>query len=136
MVPISTILVLRATTDRPFEEPEEALEPVRQAQMAALVRQVADTGGQVFVVTHSTEIARSFAVDDLHLVATRPRGASRSLRDVLSKRAKQGYEQPAGRAGGATRPAPARTKGRSLSEISRQLDASPGRQRPIDGWGH
>ena len=55
-----------------FEEPEEALEPVRQAQMAALVRQVADKGGQVFVVTHSTEIARSFAVDDLHLVARQP----------------------------------------------------------------
>ena len=56
-------------------------------------RQVADKGGQVFVVTHSTEIARSFAVDDLHLVATSPRGVTRSLRDELSERAKQGYER-------------------------------------------
>lgn len=29
-----------------FEEPEEALEPLRQAQMAAMIRDVADRGGQ------------------------------------------------------------------------------------------
>lgn len=95
---VAALLRLASQPDAPppigaFEEPEEALEPLRQAQMAALVRQVADKGGQVFVVTHSSEIARSFAVDDLHLVATCPRGASRSLRDDLSPRAKQGYER-------------------------------------------
>lgn len=95
---VAALLRLAGQPDAPppigaFEEPEEALEPLRQAQMAALVRQVADQGGQVFVVTHSTEIARAFAVDDLHLVATRPRGVTRSLRDSLTERAKQGYER-------------------------------------------
>jgi putative ATP-dependent endonuclease of OLD family len=76
-----------------FEEPEEALEPLRQTQMASLVRRIADRGGQVFVVTHSTEIARAFAIEDLHLVSDVPRGKAVSLRDKLSATAKQGYER-------------------------------------------
>jgi energy-coupling factor transporter ATP-binding protein EcfA2 len=76
-----------------FEEPEEALEPLRQTQMASLITQIADGGGQVLVVTHSTEIARAFAVEDLHLVSDAPRGDTLSLRDKLSERAKQGYER-------------------------------------------
>jgi len=76
-----------------FEEPEEALEPLRQTQMASLITRIADGGGQVLVVTHSTEIARAFAVEDLHLVSDDPRGITLSLRDKLSPRAKQGYER-------------------------------------------
>lgn len=76
-----------------FEEPEEALEPLRQTQMASLITQLADDGGQVLVVTHSAEIARAFAVEDLHLVSDTSRGATLSLRDELSERAKQGYER-------------------------------------------
>jgi putative ATP-dependent endonuclease of OLD family len=77
-----------------FEEPEEALEPLRQSQIARMITEVADDGGQVFVVTHSTDIARAFAVDDLHLVSSHPeRGATISLRDRLDARAKQGYER-------------------------------------------
>jgi putative ATP-dependent endonuclease of OLD family len=76
-----------------FEEPEEALEPLRQAQIAAMIGDVADRGGQVFVVTHSVDIARSFAVEDIHLVADQPRGTPRSLRDKLSSEAKQAYER-------------------------------------------
>lgn len=76
-----------------FEEPEEALEPLRQTQMASLITRIADGGGQVLVVTHSTEIARAFAVDDLHMVSDDPRGNTLSLRDRLSERAKQGYER-------------------------------------------
>jgi putative ATP-dependent endonuclease of the OLD family len=76
-----------------FEEPEEALEPLRQAQIAGMIAGVADQGGQVFVVTHSVDIARSFAVDDIHLVADEPRGNALSLRDRLSGQAKQAYER-------------------------------------------
>jgi putative ATP-dependent endonuclease of OLD family len=76
-----------------FEEPEEALEPLRQAQIASMMADVADRGGQVFVVTHSVEIARAFAVDDIHLVADQPRGSALSLRDELSAHAKQAYER-------------------------------------------
>ena len=76
-----------------FEEPEEALEPLRQAQIASMIADVADQGGQVFVVTHSVDIARSFAVEDIHLVADDPRGTILSLRDTLSAPAKQAYER-------------------------------------------
>src|SRR4051812_31981875 len=47
-----------------FEEPEEALEPLRQAQLAGMLMGIANEGGQVFVVTHSPEIARRFEIDD------------------------------------------------------------------------
>jgi putative ATP-dependent endonuclease of OLD family len=76
-----------------FEEPEEALEPLRQTQIAELIRNVADQGGQILVVTHSVEIARSFPVEDIHLVSEAPRGSTTSLRDHLSARSMQGYER-------------------------------------------
>jgi ABC-type arginine transport system ATPase subunit len=76
-----------------FEEPEEALEPLRQAQIARMIADVAEQGGQVFVVTHSVDIARSFAVEDIHLVTDEPRGTILSLRDKLSAPAKQAYER-------------------------------------------
>lgn len=83
----------RAAPIAAFEEPEEALEPLRQAQIASMIADVADKGGQIFVVTHSVDIARSFAVDDVHLVADQPRGSTHSLRDELSAQAKQAYER-------------------------------------------
>jgi putative ATP-dependent endonuclease of OLD family len=76
-----------------FEEPEEALEPLRQGQIASMIADVAEQGGQVFVVTHSVDIARSFAVEDIHLVTDDPRGTILSLRDKLSAPAKQAYER-------------------------------------------
>lgn len=95
---VASLLRLAERADAPapiaaFEEPEEALEPLREAQMAALIAGIADRGGQVFAVTHSPEIVRAFAVDDLLLVDVDPRGMTRSLRDALSARAKQGYER-------------------------------------------
>lgn len=95
---LSALLRLASQEDAPppiggFEEPEEALEPVRQAQVAAMVGELADRGGQVFVVTHSPDIVRTFSVEDLHLVSADPRGVATSLRDRLSPRAKQGYER-------------------------------------------
>jgi ABC-type arginine transport system ATPase subunit len=95
---VASLLRLAEQSDAPppigaFEEPEEALEPLRQTQMASLITRIADGGGQVLVVTHSTEIARAFAVEDLHLVSADPRGGTLSLRDSLSPRAKQGYER-------------------------------------------
>ena len=95
---VASLLRLAEQPDAPppvaaFEEPEEALEPLRQAQMASLITRIADGGGQVLVVTHSTEIARAFSLDDLHLVGDDPRGSLLSLRDTLSERAKQGYER-------------------------------------------
>jgi predicted ATPase len=47
------------------EEPEEALEPLRQTLLARLVRSIAEDDGQVFVVTHSPDIVRAFRLDDL-----------------------------------------------------------------------
>lgn len=76
-----------------FEEPEEALEPMRQAQIAAMIKQVSDRGGQVLVVTHSPEVVRAFALDDLVLVADQPRGEPRRLATALSEASKQGYER-------------------------------------------
>lgn len=95
---VAALLRLAAQDDAPppigaFEEPEEALEPLRQTQIAAMIMNVSERGGQVFVVTHSTEIARAFGVDDLHLVGTQPRGTTISLKDTLTERAKQGYER-------------------------------------------
>lgn len=98
LVLLAALLRLSAQPDAPapigaFEEPEEALEPIRQDQVAAMVTDLADKGGQVFVVTHSPDIVRAFGCDDLHLVSARPRGTALSLRDSLSERAKQGYER-------------------------------------------
>ena len=76
-----------------FEEPEEALEPMRQAQIAAMIKQISQEGGQVFVVTHSPEVVRAFALDDVVLVADRPRGEPKPLVTAMSEASKQGYER-------------------------------------------
>ncbi len=77
-----------------FEEPEEALEPLRQAQLAGMLTGIATEGGQVFVVTHSPEIARRFEIDDFLLLKERAGGAeSRALRSVLTPPVRQTYER-------------------------------------------
>ena len=77
-----------------FEEPEEALEPLRQALLAGMLVEIAESGGQVFVVTHSPEIARRFQIDDFLLLAegSAGRGAN-SLRKVLTPPVRQTYER-------------------------------------------
>jgi ABC-type hemin transport system ATPase subunit len=77
-----------------FEEPEEALEPLRQAQLARMLRSIVDTGGQIFVVTHSPEIARVFEIDDFLLFRERTAGGdARPLREILSPPVRQAYER-------------------------------------------
>ena len=98
LVLLAALLRLAGQPDAPtpigaFEEPEEALEPMRQAQVAAMVTDLADKGGQVFVVSHSADIVRAFGSDGVHLVSVQPRGTTLSLRDKLSERTRQGYER-------------------------------------------
>jgi hypothetical protein len=77
-----------------FEEPEEALEPLRQAQLAGMLVEIAENGGQVFVVTHSPEIARRFEIDDFLLLAERTGGHdAQALRTVLTPPVRQAYER-------------------------------------------
>jgi putative ATP-dependent endonuclease of OLD family len=93
----SLLRLARSDTERPpigaFEEPEEALEPTRQAQMAEMIVGLADEGGQVFVVTHSPDIVRAFGADDLILVSDQPRGQATQLRNTLGARSRRGYER-------------------------------------------
>jgi energy-coupling factor transporter ATP-binding protein EcfA2 len=77
-----------------FEEPEEALEPLRQAQLADMLIKLASGGGQIFVVTHSPEIARAFEIDDFLLLQERAGGANaRLLRSSLTPPVRQSYER-------------------------------------------
>jgi putative ATP-dependent endonuclease of the OLD family len=77
-----------------FEEPEEALEPLRQVQVARLLARLANENGQVFVVTHSPEIARAFGVDDFLLLRERTAGEGACmLRSSLSGPMRQKYER-------------------------------------------
>ncbi len=77
-----------------FEEPEEALEPLRQTQLAGMLVRIANEGGQVFVVTHSPEIARRFEIDDFLLLGERAAGHdARPLRTVLTAPVRQTYER-------------------------------------------
>lgn len=77
-----------------FEEPEEALEPLRQAQMASMLFDLADDGGQVFLVTHSPEVARRFEIDDFLLMPERQSGDKpRSLHVALSPQIRHAYER-------------------------------------------
>jgi putative ATP-dependent endonuclease of the OLD family len=76
-----------------FEEPEEALEPLRQTQVARMLAAIADAGGQIFVVTHSPEIARAFAVEDILLLEGRGPGEARALRKTVSEPMRQKYER-------------------------------------------
>lgn len=95
---VSVLLRLAGAADRVpiagLEEPEEALEPLRQAQLSRMLRSIAERGGQVFVVTHSTEIARAFEIDDFLLLRERSAGAGfRHLRGVLTPAVIQAYER-------------------------------------------
>lgn len=95
---MAVLLRLAQAAKRPviggFEEPEEALEPIRQSQIAHILSQIADSGGQIFVVTHSPEVARSFAIDDVLLLDERAGGAgARPLRKALSEPVRQKYER-------------------------------------------
>ena len=77
-----------------FEEPEEALEPLRQSQLAQMLRSIADTGGQVFVVSHSPEIARAFDITDFLILRERDGGVNaRHLSRDLPPAARQAYER-------------------------------------------
>jgi hypothetical protein len=77
-----------------FEEPEEALEPLRQGQVARMLAKIVDRGGQIFVVTHSPEIARAFSIDDFLLLEERRAGGrARLLRKTLSGPVRQKYER-------------------------------------------
>jgi ABC-type arginine transport system ATPase subunit len=83
-----------ATPIAGFEEPEEALEPLRQAQLAEMLIDLADGGGQIFVVTHSPEIARAFEIEDFILLQERSAGANaKQLRVALSAPTRQSYER-------------------------------------------
>lgn len=77
-----------------FEEPEEALEPLRQAQIADMLLNLSDSDGQVFLVTHSPEIARRFEVEDFVLMPER-RGSEQPcvLKKEFSARNRHGYER-------------------------------------------
>ena len=92
------LLRLAQTGGRPaigaFEEPEEALEPLRQTQISRMLADLADGGGQIFVVTHSPEIARAFTLDDLVLLDERSAGTEpRVLKKILSGPVRQKYER-------------------------------------------
>lgn len=77
-----------------FEEPEEALEPLRQAQVASMLRQLTDNGGQVLAVTHSPEIARSFSIDEFIVLGPNSDGSRcRVLREHLTPPQRQTFER-------------------------------------------
>lgn len=77
-----------------FEEPEEALEPLRQAQLAGMLVELATQGGQIFLVTHSPDIARCFGIEDFLLLQERSAGeGSRHLLGALSAPVRQSYER-------------------------------------------
>jgi putative ATP-dependent endonuclease of OLD family len=94
---VTVLLRLAQAAGRPviggFEEPEEALEPIRQHQIARILSGIADKG-QIFVVTHSPEIARAFLVEDFVLLNERTGGLdARPLRKHLSESVRQKYER-------------------------------------------
>jgi putative ATP-dependent endonuclease of the OLD family len=74
-----------------FDEPEQALEPVRQAQLVEMLRTIPGVGGQLFLTTHSPDILRGFTPEDI-VVLGDDRRSARALRD-MSAQAKQGYER-------------------------------------------
>ncbi len=95
---VAILLRLAQAAGRPaiggFEEPEEALEPLRQTQMARMLSQITDDGGQIFVVTHSPEIARAFSIEEIVLLQERAAGEhAHVLRETLSVAVRQKYER-------------------------------------------
>ena len=77
-----------------FEEPEEALEPLRQDHLASMLDEIVGRGGQVFVVTHSPQIARCFGIESFLLLKERDAGdGSKHLVQGLSPKVRQAYER-------------------------------------------
>lgn len=77
-----------------FEEPEEALEPLRQNHLASMLDKIVSSGGQIFVVTHSPEIARYFGIESFLFLKERDGGErSRHLVTGLSPKVRQTYER-------------------------------------------
>lgn len=74
-----------------FEEPEEAVEPLRQVQAARMLRGIAEAGGQVFISTHSPEIVRAFDSSDVVLMDRAPGLTATRVRFTSS--ARHGYER-------------------------------------------
>jgi len=98
LILVSVLIRLAQAANLPpiaaFEEPEEALEPLRQAQLAKLLRSISDQGGQVFLVTHSPEIARAFEIDDFLLLKNSAEGPDVCvLRSALTPPVRQTYER-------------------------------------------
>ena len=98
LVLMAVLLRLAATTGSnvvgAFEEPEEALEPLRQNHVASMLGEIVSRGGQVFVVTHSPEIARCFGITSFLLLRERDGGEGcRHLVKGLSPKVTQAYER-------------------------------------------
>lgn len=98
LVLVTVLLRLSAATGLTpigaFEEPEEALEPLRQAHLAEMFLEMVERGGQVFVVTHSPEIARRFDIEDFLLLQERTAGkGAQHLSGTLSAPVRQAYER-------------------------------------------
>jgi putative ATP-dependent endonuclease of the OLD family len=96
LVLLAVLLMLaRRDVGRPviggFEEPEEAVEPLRQVQAGRMIRELADSGGQVFVSTHSPDVIRSFDSDDLIVMERTPTVRARRLN--LTSAGRHGYER-------------------------------------------
>lgn len=89
------LLLAKRDASRPviggFEEPEEAVEPLRQVQAARMIRGLADQGGQVFVSTHSPDVVRAFDSDDIVIVERPPNVTARRLN--LTGAGRHGYER-------------------------------------------
>jgi putative ATP-dependent endonuclease of the OLD family len=98
LVLLSVLLGLASTRHEApilgIEEPEEALEPVRQFQVARMVAGVTDSGGQCFVVTHSPEIARAFCLDDFIIMSEGAAGEdARQMRGRATSKTRQYFER-------------------------------------------
>ena len=76
-----------------FEEPEEALEPIRQAQASVMLAELAASGGQVFITTHSPDIVRAFTPGDLVLLEPGRSPTPRPLAALLTPPARHGLER-------------------------------------------
>ncbi len=93
-------LLLRLSSDAAaaplaaFEEPEEALEPLRQVQVASMIQEITEANGQVFLVTHSPDIVRAFGIDSFLLLHERTNGANAvHLAGQIPPAVRQAYER-------------------------------------------
>lgn len=76
-----------------FEEPEEALEPLRQTQAAQMLAEISSTGGQIFVTTHSPDVVRAFDLADIVLIEPGPRPRAIALADTVTGRSRTVLER-------------------------------------------